>query len=172
MAILSKKDQQSISEGTNDRLNEGVAQWAIEVESKIKNKIDSLVTSGKSKSKKRKKFSRKNGKIVDASEYNEPRLVNSIRYKLRFEDGEVSGVGYSLAKHGIFFHHGVGKGYQMVNGKVIRTAKNAPRFRSRKPADWFNSTIDENIDQLSKIVLEAKADAVINTSRIYLKHTR
>ena len=49
-----------------------------------------------------------------------------------------------MERHGVFVHKGVGKGYKMMNGMVVRYATspvgpNGPRV----PVDWFNVIIDQ-----------------------------
>lgn len=77
-------------------------------------------------------------------------------------------LSFTFQRHGVFVHKGVGRGYQMINGKVVRTAKNPLKEGSlgRVPQDWFNKVIDANTNTLANKVAEVNADAAVNALRM------
>ena len=104
-------------------------------------------------------------------------LAASIGEKVYKHDGEIDCVGFSFARHGVFFQKGVGRGYVMQNGIVVRGYKKKIGINKhdkrtsfiatagpiqRKPVDWFNGMIDKEIENLADIVSEHYADRVVN----------
>ncbi len=113
----------------------------------------------------------------------ENKLDNSMKHKTHQSFGEIDSVGFQFERHGVFVHKGVGRGYEMQSGMVVRTAKSKPanvyhtimgvrvtfgsldilNQRSRKPVEWFNPILDEYLPELADKVAEMKADAVFNS---------
>ena len=102
--------------------------------------------------------------------------TNSIRGKILkaslknnyYEDyGEIYRIGFSFRPEGVYVHKGVGRGYPMQGGKVVKTSKTVGW--NRKPKPWFNPVIDTNMNELKEIIGRYIQDAVINTSRIYIQ---
>ena len=54
---------------------------------------------------------------------NEDKLVNSIGRKIYMASGLAEGIGFKIERHGVFVHKGVGRGYIMEGGVVIRGYK-------------------------------------------------
>lgn len=54
---------------------------------------------------------------------NEDKLVNSIGRKIYMASGLAEGIGFKIERHGVFVHKGVGRGYIMEGGIVIRNYK-------------------------------------------------
>ena len=94
-------------------------------------------------------------------------LRKSIRNNYKYEYGEISRIGFSFAREGVFVHKGVGRGYVMRNGIVVKISKNP--FGSRFPKPWFNKILLSLIPDLEKIILEYTDKVVINTLRIYIR---
>ncbi len=113
-------------------------------------------------------------------------LLKSFRMKTRKYYGEIDKITYTFAQHGVFWHKGVGRGYAMVGGKVMRVsgslgntfakeyakAKNrtfTPKVLSdlsfnRQPEEWFNPVLDANLDALGDLVAEMGADRLVRVS--------
>ena len=113
-------------------------------------------------------------------------LARSVGAK-RYDDkdtGEAKGIGFKFAKHGIYVHYGVGRGYVYSNGTVVRAqrirkgdalwyqhlAKGYTRKEiakkyvagsgeiRRKPVDWLDSVLKSSIGELADIVCEYHGD--------------
>jgi hypothetical protein len=95
----------------------------------------------------------------------ESKLSQSILSSTRKDYGEISMVGFQFPRHGVFFHHGVGRGWKRVSGKVVRTAK-GPMKAARVPKNWLNSEIDRTISKLADDLVVVKADAVLKSTRV------
>ena len=89
-------------------------------------------------------------------------------------------VTYTFERHWVFVHKGVGRGYEMQGGMVIRTAKSedpATRQRSwwgddprpRLPNEWFNPLLDQTLPELADKLAEINADAVLNATRMMIR---
>ena len=79
-------------------------------------------------------------------------LKDAVRGKVIDKNGLPSIIGYKIPKTGIWVSKGVSRGHPISNP---RTAK-----------DWFNSTIDENIDKLGDIVMENTGNMIVNALKI------
>jgi hypothetical protein len=95
----------------------------------------------------------------------EGKLAQSIQSNTRKDYGEISMVGFDFPRHGVFFHHGVGRGWERIGGKVVRTAK-GPMKAARIPKNWINSEIDRTISKLADDLVMVKADAVVKATRV------
>lgn len=101
----------------------------------------------------------------------EYKLADKIDYSLRFDRkyNVVEGIGFSIQRHGVFVHKGVGKGYKMFGGFVMRMSKESTRNPggfTRQPADWFNPIIDGNVPGLADKMAEIHADLAVNAMRM------
>jgi len=108
-------------------------------------------------------------------ERTEDKLVNSISRKIYMASGLAEGVGFKIERHGIFVHKGVGYGYIVQNGMVIRGSRN-PKLKvkmsrpiNRKPVNWFNPQINAYIPDLADEIAAINADAVINELNVRIK---
>jgi hypothetical protein len=144
---------------TLDQYNQKVTEWGEHTGDKIRN----YIPIGKGK------------------------LRKSFRLKTAKMYGEIDKLSYHFIRHGIFIHKGVGRGYHMVGGKVMRGSgkiindKNADvnvRLRQmvlrsakvmRQPVEWFNPVIAANITQLADLVTEMDADRVVNGTKILIR---
>jgi hypothetical protein len=95
------------------------------------------------------------------------KLARSIRNTYYYEYGEIYRLGFTFAREGIFVHKGVGRGYVMNNGIVVKLSKNPLGFR--KPSPWFNPVVEQHIDELKQIVIDYTKDSIINSTRIYIR---
>ena len=109
----------------------------------------------------------------------EKKLGESIRASTKKSYGVIDRVTYTFERHGVFVHKGVGRGYEMQGGMVIRTAKSedpATRKgtwwgddpRPRTPFEWFNPTLEQTLPELADRLAEINADAVVNATRMMI----
>jgi len=111
-------------------------------------------------------------------------LGGSIGQKTYKSDGEIDCIGFSFARHGVFWQKGVGRGYVMQNGIVTRGQQkrigiNRHDKRTtfiatagpirRKPVDWFNGLISREVETLADIVADHYTDRVINATRMTIR---
>lgn len=118
-------------------------------------------------------FSRTNGKIVGwsketlaklrakiselgirhAANSNSPKAAErSLAVRTPKRDGLIHRVSYSMPRHMIYVHKGVGRGTKITEvGNTKREAK-----------PWFNPVIEENIDELATIVAEEMGSEIVN----------
>ena len=110
------------------------------------------------------------------------RLTYSISYKVRYDKQyhkEPVAIGFRFARHGIYLHHGAGRG---EGGKIgshwldrlgVRKETNpaslgrAGRGR-RTPKDWFNPVMDQYAPQLLDIVADYCAEMVVHSEFLYI----
>ena len=67
-------------------------------------------------------------------------------------NGIIGRISYSIPRHMIFVHKGVGRGTKI--SQVGNT--------NRKPKPWFNPVVDANIDKLADTVAEELGTEIIN----------
>jgi hypothetical protein len=94
-------------------------------------------------------------------------LSKGIRNTYYYEYGEIYRLGFSFPREGIFVHKGVGSGYVMRNGVVVKTSKSTGFNRQPKP--WFNPVIESFIPELGEIIKEYAETAILNSTRIYIR---
>lgn len=148
-----------------EEYNKRVTAWGSALGSKIRMAIRSLTTKGKGD------------------------LLKSLRLKTAKWYGEVDKLSYHFVRHGVFVHKGVGRGYIMQGGVVVRgykpgkvlkaamvTANRSvpskilkPGEVNRKPAEWFNPVVNENIEGLADMIAEMDADRMVNTTKILIR---
>lgn len=95
------------------------------------------------------------------------RLSRSINNNFQSDSGEIFRLGFSFARHGIFVHKGVGRGYQMHGGAVVKTSR-SPGFH-RRPKPWFNPVVEARLDELGGIIHDHTSRAIMNASRIFIR---
>lgn len=144
--------------------NEVVRTWSTKVRSQLKDSA-SRFTKGKSGTvmRGRGKF-RGYGKGMSAPR-KEDKLVKSVAHRVMYKHGISEGVTFRFERHGVFVHKGVGRGYKMVGGQVVRYAKGSPN-PGRSPVDWFNVIINHNTEDLANKVADINANASINALRM------
>jgi hypothetical protein len=96
----------------------------------------------------------------------ERKLAASLASKMGREYGLINYVGFSFERHGVFVHKGVGRGYKMVSGAVVRTAKRKPHPKEREAAEWFNPVVERNVIKLAHDIANNSADAAVNATRM------
>jgi hypothetical protein len=149
--------------------NKKVTDWGSKVAVKLRTSIRTLTRNGKGE------------------------LLKSLRLKTAKWFGEVDKLSYHFKRHGVFVHKGVGRGYTMWNGSVMkhsgtlaasaaaRGMKTDPRFKDRiyKPMDpgrlnrvskeWFNPIVKSDIDKLADLVAEIQADRTVSATKILIR---
>lgn len=115
----------------------------------------------------------------------EYKLKDNISYRTHQYLGQVDGVGYQFERHGVFVQKGVGRGYIMVGGVVVRGRRPGNEVKQyakaqnreansiilsglvrRRPADWFNQLLDQHVPELADKVAQMNADAAVNAMRM------
>ena len=79
--------------------NKAILNWGYATRSKLKFSISRLSMKGKGD------------------------LMRSLVTKARWDYGEIDRLEFSFLRHGVFFHKGVGRGYFIQGGKVVRGYK-------------------------------------------------
>lgn len=140
--------------------NKDVSRWNQRFEDRLKLRIRSLSQQGKGD------------------------LLRSLYGRTYRMDGEIDRIGYVFDRHGVFWQKGVGRGYVMRNGMVVRGEKvkigrnihdKRTDFRAvsgqilRKPEDWFNGLLYKNVEELADIVVEHYADRVVNATLMRIR---
>jgi hypothetical protein len=103
----------------------------------------------------------------------ERRLEDSIRTRSRLTYGVITGLSFVFERHGVFVHKGVGRGYEMQGGMVVRTAREDSIFSNnqgkvRTPFEWFNPVIEQSLPELADKLAEINADAAVNATRMMI----
>lgn len=158
-----------------EEYNNRIKKWGSETGVKLRDSIRMLTTKGKGA------------------------LVKSVRLRTGQMSGEIDKLSYYFARHGVFVHKGVGRGYALINGTVVRVSgKEQTQFLkryvkrggqvdiatlnktnerisgisstiNRKPVLWFNPVITDNIDELADMVTEMNADRAVRATGILIK---
>lgn len=161
---MAELEPQEISQ---EEYNNRVTAWGSALGVKIRASIRSLTSKGKGD------------------------LLRSLRLKTGKWYGEVDKLAYHFVRHGVFVHKGVGRGYRMVGGRVMRVSgsasnqavKDYARVKNRsfspkvltaasmerKAVEWFNPVVKNNIAGLADLVAEMSADRVVNASKILIR---
>lgn len=143
----------------SEDFNKGVAGWTTKVRNKIKYRIGRLTNKGKGE------------------------LIRSLRSKSKRDYGEIDQITFQFARHGVFVHKGVGKGYVMKGGRVVRGYKpkvlrkrkqslppvEIPGVMNRRPKEWFNPTLEKNIPELADMVAEMRSEQAVNATRMMIE---
>lgn len=112
-------------------------------------------------------------------------LVTRIQYRTKKDFGEINAVIFNFPRHGVFFHKGVGRGYIMVAGTVVRGKRKDTRDHSantpqnsfihsvqgplkRHPKEWFNPVFAIGIPQLADLIAQTKADHLFDAKLLKL----
>ena len=143
--------------------NEAVKKWASMVQRFMKGAAAALPNG-------------KDGTVIRPG-HTERRLENSLNTKSRLTYGTITGLSFVFERHGVFVHKGVGRGYTMSGGMVVRTAKvedpltrqqlsRTDRKRRREPYEWFNPVIQQSLPELANKLAEINADAILNATRL------
>lgn len=119
----------------------------------------------------------------------EKKLAESIRKSSRSNFGQIDRVLFYFERHGVFVHKGVGRGYKMKGGVVVKTASNSRAMlvnnhfsihdrinarekmgvKTRHPSEWFNPVLNNMVPELANKIAEINVDAVVNATRMMIK---
>ncbi len=152
-------DPQEISQ---EEYNKRVTEWGSKLAVKLRASIQMLTNEGKAD------------------------LVKSLRLKTGKWFGVVDKLAFHFKRHGVFVHKGVGRGYHIEAGKVVRGSSKAfdkttdvnARLKQfalrsaaiqRVPKEWLNPVVEKNISTLANLVAELQADKVVNATKILIK---
>ena len=94
-------------------------------------------------------------------------LKRSVKDLYGFDYGEIFRIAIAFRREGIFVHKGVGRGYKMQGGQVVKTSKS--QGFNRQPKPWFNPVIEANIGELDQIIHSYIGAAIVNCTRIYIR---
>ncbi len=107
-----------------------------------------------------------NSFVITRSNYK--KLSESISFKIGKINAIISNVSFSFALHGVFVQKGVGRGYAIEEGMVMRTSKDTSEIK-RHPNPWLNPVIEQALPGLADKLAEKNADAVLNATRIMIR---
>ncbi len=144
-----------------EAFNKEVIQWGFRTRNLLKGSIASLSMKGKGE------------------------LVRSLQMKTKKDCGEIDRIIFSFQRHGVFFHKGVGRGYIILSGRVIRgrrleskhgsnTAENSVQHLAggavlRRPKPWFTPVFEKEIPRLADTITRIKADAILDENTFNLR---
>lgn len=79
------------------------------------------------------------------------------------DDGLAHAVAFKFLRYGVFVAYGVGNGYIRLNGKVVRGSHDPNRHVPpgpirRRPVDWLDKNVDNNIQDLADIAADYYGD--------------
>ncbi len=114
-------------------------------------------------------------------------LVKSLKYTTKKDYGETEAVIFQFAPHGVFFHKGVGRGYIMMGGTVVRGRRKESKGKSantplnsilstiqgplkRHPKQWFNPVLSKSVPVLANLITQTRADNIFEVQHIKIKH--
>lgn len=121
-----------------DGFNRKVTQWAEDTQKDVRAELDAL-------------------RVVHAKYSRSPvSFKKALKAKLRLRSGEVSSIGISFPRHGVFVHKGVGKGTPVSR---IGTTK-------RKAKPFLNPVLDKNLVRLSEIAADHMGNITVNSIKI------
>ena len=145
-----------------ESFNKEVTQWGFKTRNLLKNSISRLSMKGKGD------------------------LMRSLQMKTKKDSGEIDRIIFNFQRHGVFFHKGVGRGYIIISGRVIRgkrkegskhgsnTFENSIQHTvsgpiRRHPKPWFTPVFEQEIPHLADIITKAKADAILDQNTFNLR---
>jgi hypothetical protein len=123
-----------------DKYNKEVRDWAFRVGSGLKGNIMAF-----------------NGKGTG-------QLAQMLQTRTRKSFNEVDLISYHFPRHGVFVQKGVGRGYVMQGGTVVRGIRHDKVVKplqgpvNRRPEDWFNGTMEREVPVLADIIANHMAD--------------
>ena len=143
-----------------EKYNALIIQWGFKTRNMLKSSVARLSMKGKKE------------------------LVTRIQLKSKKNFGEIEAAIFNFPRHGVFFHKGVGRGYIMVAGTVVRGHRKDKTHSSNKPGnammhpttgplmrhpkDWFNPVFIKSIPMLADIIASTKADHIFEVKNLKL----
>lgn len=96
---------------------------------------------------------------VEWSKRVDPKLAASLSYRIRKDPENISSrIKYQFPRHGVFIHYGVGRGYMREGGAVVKVSRSRTQGINRRPNDWFDVEIRNNMEDLAEIAQEFYGD--------------
>lgn len=96
---------------------------------------------------------------VEWSKRVDPKLAASLSYRIRKDREDISSrIKYQFPRHGVFIHYGVGRGYMREGGAVVKVSRSRTQGINRRPNDWFDVEIRNNMEDLAEIAQEFYGD--------------
>ena len=134
------------------QFNDRVGAWATSINNALRAKLSTMGIG-------------KSGQLDKSIKSNLWHFGKKIR-----EGQEVTSISFSFKPQGVYVHLGVGSGYNMEGGVVVKTTRDKKTNiqMMRQPKDWFDSTITEHLGELEKIVMDYTGALFINATRIYI----
>jgi len=80
-------------------------------------------------------------------------LKQAVKGKVYDKNGLPSVIGFKMPKTGIWVQKGVSRGHLIAN--------------PREAKDWYNSTIEKEIDKLGDIVMNNTGNMIVNALKIF-----
>ena len=159
--------RQALALGNFDAFNARVDEFGKRYKDLFKADIIKLANNGKYKN--RRVTITVEGKPKDVLV--EKKLANSLNVRFRTESGTIYRISFPFAKHGVYLALGVGRGYQMQGGNVVRTAKSALKdgFVGREPKDWIKPRFEQARNELTTIVAEEFAKITLTNYGLKLQ---
>lgn len=124
---------------TPEQFNEKVRGWTISVRQRMA--ANAPVSSG-----------------ADSPFRKEPRLATTLSHSINKTDNIASRIKYQFPRHGVFVHYGVGRGYVRSGNTVTRSSRSRTTGINRRPDDWFDVEVRNNMEQLGEIAQEFYGD--------------
>lgn len=81
-------------------------------------------------------------------------------------DEAIERISLRFKREGVFVHKGVGRGYEMQGGQVVKTAKT--NTFARHPKEWFNPVVERHIPELETIIEKYCDNIVVDSLRILI----
>jgi hypothetical protein len=135
--------------------NAYIKKWAPKVRRALKSTVRHL-NGGKESS-----FVQRKGR-------QEGRLFQSIKARTSKDMGVIELISFSFERHGVFVHKGVGKGWELQGGSVVRTAT-GPMTAPRNPVSWFNPVLEKHIPELANRIALINTNAAVNATKLNIK---
>ena len=136
--------------------NEAVSKWSSMVQRRLRQSLQ--------------QFNNGKNSTVQRPGRSERMLRTSLFSKTKQNYGVIDRVSIQFERHGVFVHKGVGNGYQMQGGTVIRTAKKTTSDpRPRVAVEWFNPILDQTLPELADKLADIDANAVVNATRMIIR---
>jgi len=137
---------------TDQELNNSIRNWVPKVRSKLKSAAR-VFTDGKTSS------------FVMRGSRKEQKLAQSIASATKMADGAIDRVQFKFERHGVFVHKGVGRGYPIKGGGVMKNKSG----KTRHPVEWFNPVFDAEVPVLADELAEIDANLAVNATRLYIR---
>ena len=135
--------------------NDYIKKWAPKVRRALKSSVRHMA-NGKETS-----FVRRKGR-------QEGRLFQSIKARTSKKMGVIELVSFSFERHGVFVHKGVGKGWELQGGSVVRTATGS-MTAPRNSVSWFNPVLEKHIPELANRIALINTNAAVNATKLNIK---